>query len=107
MGIDYSAAVIVGLPFEDIEEKILDMIGENEEYQDMDFYDVVYELGLDRVSPYFDASNDACIYGFIIHSTHHYCYEEIKLDESYQEQIQEFEELFGLTPKVYLSPYGT
>ena len=93
MGIYYSAAVVVGLPYDDIE--------------DTDKVDQLVDDGdLDAQTPYYDGW-DSRIIGFTVHSSGDYQASEIEWDqEAVEARKKEFRELVGQEPQVLLMPVG-
>lgn len=92
MGIDIGARIIVGLPYDQItgiEREALD--------EQIDNGDI------DGASPYFDAPRDHCVYGIEVAESD-YLAEELSLsDEQINSAKQQFKDLYGQEPKVYLS----
>lgn len=94
MSISYDAVIVVGLPF-------------NEVCEDSDeFYDK-YEDKLDRISPYFDASNDDCLIGITYASSCDYQYKELASEFTMKANLALFKQITGKEGKVYLSVNGT
>ena len=91
MGIDYKAAVFVGLPRSDVDDQELI---ENEE--------------LEVCPPYYDGnSDDGAIAGFAYSTTPTYSARELKWDHAEIDKLKaKFKKLTGQEAKVYLSPYG-
>lgn len=94
MGIYYSGVIVVGLPFEDL--------CENSD----EFYEK-YEGKLDRVSPYYDADNDACLIGIVYAVSKDYQFKEISDQLVFEKNKTLFKEITGKDAKVYLGPWGT
>lgn len=95
MGIYYSGVIVVGLPFEDL-------------CQNSDEFYEKYEGKLDRVSPYYDADNDACLIGIVYDVSKDYQFKELPIEPLVFEKIKElFKSITGKDAKVYLGPWGT
>ena len=92
MGIEYAAAIIVGLPVED--------------FPGMDnFYDWMEDNGLERCPPSYDA--DHGIVGLFYKRSTDYGYDALSWDQSKLEQLKEdFKEITGMEARVYLSTLG-
>lgn len=90
MGIEYSAAIIVGLRRGELED--------HENFEDFENGD------LDSVSPYFDGWQDA-IFGVIAHSAQDYSASEIEgsIDQKIEKASAEFTEKTGREGKVFLT----
>lgn len=114
MGIYYSAEIVVGLPYDELEDHYNQILTVDKEEVDEDdynegFYEWYEGLGLSRISPYYDASNDDCLIGVTVLETSSYRYEEI--DEStlknlIAEASVDFQQATGLQGKIYLTPHG-
>lgn len=91
MGIDYRAAVFVGLPREEIQ---------NRELIETDEIEVC--------PPYYDGTGAGyAIAGFEYKGSETYCASEFDWDQSKVDELKaEFKELTGQEAKVYISPYG-
>ena len=93
MGIDTSAALIVGLP--------------SEQLGDYTYYSEVLEgLGLSTVSPHFDSDFSNWIIGITVAYSGDYDYCEVMggLDWNIEEAKREFLTLTGKHGKLYISP---
>lgn len=100
MGVDYSAKLIYGLPSEEVPELLDDSEGDY----------AYYDLGLDRVSPYFDSDQDAWIIGVTIAKSRDYTPTEVNLEElpaKLEAAKKKFFEVTGKEGKLYLSPHGS
>ena len=95
MSIGYSAVVVVGLRHED--------------FPDPDQLESWADDGkIERVSPYYDASNEDCLFGVVVAYTRDYCFKEVPMPLDELEQAKdEFRALTGLEPKLWLSPHGS
>ena len=108
MGISTSAKIVVGYTYDEAQE-IYDKYLEN--YRDkinepLDFYDWKEDDDLDIVSPYYDADYDKCLFGTTVLSSMDYSYVIFNIDEKKIKDItKEMTELYGIEPKVYLTPY--
>lgn len=93
MGIEYSAAIIVGLPKDDLFE--------HESYEDFQNGD------LDQAPPFYDGG-EAAIMGIIVEQSGDYSAMELNgsLDAKISAAEDSFKEKTGMTPKVYLTPVG-
>lgn len=93
MGMSISGVLVVGLPFNDV-------------CQDSDEFYEKYEDIFDRVSQYYDASDDDCVLGYVVASGY-YTYKEVT-DESL-DSLHSFKDAFkdttGLDAKVYVMPH--
>lgn len=93
MGVEYRAAIVVGLHYNDLPKETRDELLNNEE--------------LDAFSPYFDAPHCDCICGFSIQETDDYCSAELNLSASRTVELGvKFKAITGLDAKVFLTPYG-
>lgn len=98
MSVEYSARLVVGLPYGELKEwfNFLD-----------DFWD--YEEHLDQVSPYFDADKEDCLYGVVVKKCNDYSYSEVD-EKSFPNDVQrahkKFKDVTGKEGKLYLSAYG-
>ncbi len=95
MGIRYSAAVVVGLPWGDVEVT-------RDEH--VDFQDWIDDNDMEVIDPYYDADREECLVGFVYKQSGDYSWSSF---EWYQDKIdklkQDFKQATGLEPKVYLS----
>lgn len=101
MGVSTGCAIIVGLYPEDFPDDI-DEICNEEGWVDH----LCEHLGLDKVSPHYDARNADCIFGVIIAGA---CYGATRaIPENLADEIQEakahFKELIGVEGVLYVSP---
>lgn len=98
MGVEYSARIVVGLPHDELEDFL-------EGTEDP------YGLGLDMVSPYFDADYAECLFGVIVQSCNDYsCYVELDINllmHNIYEAQRKFKEITGREGCLYLSTYGS
>jgi len=94
MGIDYEAAIMVGLPRGDIECE--------------DIADLIYEEELEVCPPYYDGSDDdGAIVGLTYKVSGTYQASEFKWDQTLVDALKtEFKKLTGQDAKVWLSPLG-
>jgi hypothetical protein len=87
MGMSYSAALIVGLHRDQIEDE-----------------DVIDEL--DMAAPYYDGGDEAIV-GLFVERTGDYQAKEITLDQAKVDAAKaKFRDLTGLDGKLYLTPRG-
>jgi hypothetical protein len=97
MGVYYSARIIVGLTHEELEEFLQDV----EDPED---------VGLDRVSPYFDADDNESLFGVLVKDCSDFSYTEID-EVSWADKVckahQEFTKITGKKGKLFLSTYGS
>lgn len=93
MGIEYSAAIIVGLPKDDLFE--------HEKYEDFQNGD------LDQAPPFYDGG-EAAIMGIIVEQSGDYSAMELNgsLDDKIANAKYAFKFKTGLEGKVYLTPVG-
>lgn len=97
MGVEYSARIIVGLPYGELEEFL-------EGVEDP------YESGLYVCSPYYDADYQACLFGVLVQNCNDFDYtqiDEFKWSENVHKAHQEFTKLTGKKGILYLSTYGS
>lgn len=93
MGVEYRAAIVVGLPYDELPKDTRDELLDREE--------------LDAFSPYFDAPHEHCLCGFPIQETDDYQFAEMDFSLDGVDELRiKFKTLTGLTPKTYLTPYG-
>lgn len=113
MGIYYSAEIVVGLPYDELEDHYnftlpVDKEDADEEDFDEGFYEWYEGLGLSRISPYYDAGNGDCLIGISVICSGNYSYREFQ--KGFQEKVEQAEHKFydatGLQGKVYLTPHG-
>lgn len=91
MSIDYSCAVVVGLPFSSFEDE-----EQLEKWAD--------DCEIDSFAPYYDAPRGDCLYGFSIGEANTYSFAEFSpTEEEKQEAVDTFKKLTGLEPKVYVT----
>lgn len=94
MGIDYKAAIFVGLP--------------REEIYAADMEDLIANEDLEVCPPFYDGGGeDEAICGFPLATSGTYRAVEFAFDSEECEKLKaEFKRLTSLDAKVYLSPYG-
>lgn len=96
MSINYRAAIVVGLPKEDMPhvfEGLLDP----------------YDSGLGHFSPYFDAPYHYGVFGIAVIETDDHCEEEIDTGNfgvKLRDAQHKFHAITGLAGKLYLTPVG-
>ena len=99
MGIDIGCCLIVGLPADDLRE-LLD--------EDEAMYDFVNRNEFDASSPWYDSGVSNGIIGYMINNTDNFDeLDFLKLGHDTMHAILKFENLTGMTPKLYLSNHGT
>lgn len=108
MGIDVAAALVVGLPYEEIYEVYEHQIekGATEGCQTQDFQDWWEENLLSRFSPWYDAESSACLYGYSVACSDDYSASEVEqydLD-TIHDLMEVFYKLFSKKAKVYITP---
>ena len=92
MGIDYSAAIVVGRPHSDFDELDDGLIDDGE---------------LGAFPPYFDAPYYECLIGVSVCSTWDYTWKEFDYNQTNIDTAKEkFKRLTGLDAKVYITPVG-
>lgn len=93
MGVEYRAAIVVGLPYDKLPKETRDDLIDNETLQSF--------------SPYFDAGRDDCVFGFPLQETDDYQF--AVMDYSLEDILKlsaKFKAITGLDAKTYLTPYG-
>lgn len=104
MSVAYDAAIVVGRPYDEIEDKLKEF---DNPAEGSDWYDYVTDRGLERLSPYYDAPDKHCLVGYIVQETPEFWFEELVNDEMAIEQaMDKFFAVFGVRAKVYLTPTG-
>ena len=100
MGIDTSAVLIWGVPYEELEY-------DEEEYDD--FYEYTEELGFDYASPYYDSDYEQRIYGVWVAWSRDYSHFDItdEITLRIEEAKKAFKEKTGLEGRLYISPHIT
>ena len=81
MGVEYSAALVFGLPSSELPEM---------EYEN---------VGLNRVAPYFDAVLEDCILGIFVSCSDDYSAKEIDLNKSILAACEAKDRFFAITGK--------
>lgn len=105
MGIDYRAVIILGYPYEDVKDKIESIMEETE--FDGDVYEWIEENDMEYVGPYYDCPLEESLIGIIVKSTFSYQWKEFNYDiTNYPKQTEPLVKLFGIMPKLYLTPQG-
>lgn len=97
MGIEYSARILVGLPYEDVQE-IIDSVEDP------------YESGLEVIHPFFDADYQDCLFGVLVKSCGDFSYsqiDEFTWTEKVHKAHEEFTKKTGKKGILYLSTYGS
>lgn len=94
MGIEYSAKLIVGLPYEEFSEFFGDDVAGD-----------CYEKGLTYASPYYDASVDHWVIGVEVAQTDDFEWGYVDVDK-HKKAHSSFTEITGLNGKLILSPHG-
>lgn len=96
MGVEYSAAIVVGARWRDTN-------GEDAEKLN----DLLCYGKLEDFPPYYDGCNEG-VFGIGIACSPDYSYKQISLsDERIEAAKKEFENLTGMTPSLYLTTVGT
>jgi hypothetical protein len=100
MGIDYRAAVVVGLPREQVESN-----GKFDDERD-DFQDWAEEHGMEFVAPYYDGYDDALV-GYVYRISPDYGRSIVRWAPDEVEELKAtFREVVGKDAEVYLSVLG-
>lgn len=94
MGIEYSAKLVVGLPYDEFSEFFSDDVAGDCE-----------EKGLEYVSPYYDAPSEHWVIGVKVAKTGDYDWTYVDVDQ-HKKAHDRFTEITGLTGKLILSPHG-
>ena len=103
MGIDVSAVLIYGIPYEEMYEVYLKQHPE----EGIGFHEWLEDNNFDSASPYFDSSYSDRVFGIIVDSAGYYSYAETSIDvinENLKQAIKDFSELTGKLGKLYISP---
>lgn len=91
MGVDTSAVLIVGRPYEDFDAETLGQLIDDDDIQ--------------SASPHYDADRKYCIFGIVVAEADN---EGVELKEPFENDVlkakAEFAKLTGLEGKLYLSP---
>lgn len=103
MGIEYRGQLCVGYTYEEVQELIdkSDFAGS--------VYDFVEEEGLSSFGPYFDASEEDCIFGHSAVQSYDYSSVEVDLDkigEIAQALKDNLLVEYGVEPKAYIMAEG-
>ena len=98
MSTQYSAVILVGLPFSEVFNSM-------DEYEEFD-YGVHNRAELEVISPYYDADLEDSLVGLKLVSSSNYSYKEIANEIQTEKNRELFKLLTGLTAKVYLSTWG-
>lgn len=96
MGVEYRAAVVVGLPEEELEEYF-------KQFEDY------YGSELEHFSPYYDAPYSAGVHGIAVIMTSNYQEKQIDAGEfgvKLRAAQHEFHRLTGLAGQLYVTPIG-
>ncbi len=99
MGIDYQAAIMIGLPQGNIEYN-------EDEYEDLS--DFLNEHGMELCAPSYDGDDaDDAIAGFVYKCTGSYQSDELDWNQAEIDKLKaKFKEITGEDARVYLSPWG-
>lgn len=107
MGVDYSGKLMVGLHYEDIDMEDLriyvntecqDTVYEVEEdYEEVDWLEVLEAVGFTKASPYYDAELEDCIIGVEIPDQD---LDNMKFVEVINTAREKFKYVFDKTPKL-------
>jgi hypothetical protein len=92
MGIDIDSKFLVGLQYEDFPPRLQEYIELESDF----ISEYFYELGLHQASPYYDASEKTCFYGYPVRSE-----DVVLVIKELQELEVRFEKEFGCKPVVY------
>lgn len=99
MGIRYSAAIVVGLPYEEL---CSDDFLEKHDYDDW-----ASEHDIEDVSPYYDADREDWVVGFICKRSPDFAWSTFEWDQAMVDELkQRFNELTGKEARVFITPYG-
>lgn len=101
MGISYSAKIMIGRPYEDIDfDRLVD--------EDQDPVDFVWNNGFDWASPYYDSPPEEGLIGVTLLSSSCYSFEEIpeEFKNGVEEAKKKFYDMFGIEAKMYLTVHG-
>ena len=94
MGVEYRAVVLVGVPWRDVPDDVLDRL-----YEDYDEFSVI--------SPHYDADRADCLVGIVVCQTGDYDYAQADLDRlKIAKAFKSVKEQLGVEGKLYLSPHG-
>lgn len=105
MGIDTRAVIVVGYTYDEIHE-VYTKWEESTDAGDCHFYEWCEDNELEMISPYYDASNDYCLFGEEIFTTGNYLYKVMDINELVTKDIiNDLADKFGKIPSVYLSPH--
>lgn len=99
MGIDYSAAIVVGLPASEFDENFINDLDEN----------YAWGESLDRIPPYYDAPTEDCIIGYYYLYSGDYSARAIALGDlaKLEELKARFRTETGYEPEVWITPVGS
>ena len=95
MGIDVSAVLIYGIPYEKMYEVYLKQHPE----EGIGFHEWLEDNNFDSASPYFDSDDSDRVFGIIIAG--------YKIDVAIQDAERDFLQLTGKLGKLYISPNVT
>ena len=104
MGVDYRAKLVVGVDY-----KTMAGVYDTKETE-LDFGDWCEDECIDRVSLYYDASEDDCVYGHVVDATGDYSYSEVELSELSEKVAvakEAFKDDYGLDAKLLLCTNGS
>lgn len=100
MGIDARAVIVVGYTYDEIYEVY------QQHEDDIDFHYWYNDNDLERISPYYDASSEDCLFGTVIFTTGGYRFGILNVGQlDIIDAEQELIDKFGEAPSVFLSPY--
>jgi len=107
MGIDTQAVIVVGYTHRIIQHLYDAYLDEyNEKINEpMDFQDWYEYKELDRISPYYDAPDEYCLFGRTLDCTRNYDFVELSVDWLNDEPQDYFVKKFDLEPTIWLSPW--
>lgn len=97
MGVEYSARILVGLPYGDVQD-LVDSVKDP------------YDCGLEVVHPYFDADYEDCLFGVLVKNCGDFSYsqiDEFTWTEKVHKAHEEFTKKTGKKGILYLSTYGS
>lgn len=98
MSTQYSAVILVGLPFNEVFNSI-------KEYEEFD-YGIHLSTEFEIIHPYYDADLEDSLVGLKLVGTSNYSYREIASEVETQKHRDLFKLLTGKTANVYLSTEG-
>src|ERR1051326_2932595 len=104
MGIDYRGQLCVGYTY----EQVLNLLKSSD--CEGDLYDFLEQEALESFGPYFDASEEDCIYGYSVTQSSDYDCKEVDLDKigGVAKHLKDGMLIdYGIEPKAYIMAQGT